>query len=85
MNAIRFHCFCKPYLIEENLKTEIQTRKEEQKKYGIYFDDDYNYLQHLRDSKEVSNIEWDLCERIYASDLKPQVDLPKKSEMKVRR
>lgn len=23
-------------------------RKEEQKMYGIYFDDDYNYLQHLR-------------------------------------
>ena len=24
-------------------------RKEEQEKYGIYFEDDYNYLQHLQE------------------------------------
>ena len=27
-------------------------RKEEQIKFGIYFDDDYDYLQHLRDAGE---------------------------------
>lgn len=26
-------------------------------KYGIYFDDDYNYLQHLRDV-DTNNVEW---------------------------
>ncbi|XP_053618389.1 protein LTV1 homolog [Plodia interpunctella] len=31
-----------------------EQRKEEQMKYGIYFDDDYNYLQHLKDTKEVT-------------------------------
>ncbi|XP_049789634.1 protein LTV1 homolog isoform X1 [Schistocerca nitens] len=30
---------------------ETEKRKEEQRKYGIFFDDDYDYLQHL---KEVS-------------------------------
>jgi len=47
----------------------LSKKKEELLKYGIYFDDDYDYLQHIRDSKEVSNIEWDYCERIYAPDV----------------
>lgn len=29
-------------------KEEKEQRLEEQHKYGIYFDDDYNYLQHLK-------------------------------------
>jgi len=58
-------------------------RKEELTKFGIYFDDDYDYLQHLKDSKEVSNIEWDVCERVYASELsKAKEELPTKSELK---
>ncbi|XP_063542601.1 protein LTV1 homolog isoform X2 [Cydia strobilella] len=31
-----------------------EQRIEEQRKYGVYFDDDYNYLQHLKDTKEVT-------------------------------
>ncbi|XP_063388030.1 protein LTV1 homolog [Cydia fagiglandana] len=31
-----------------------EQRREEQRKYGVYFDDDYNYLQHLKDTKEVT-------------------------------
>lgn len=27
---------------------DTEKRKEEQKKYGVHFDDDYNYLQHLK-------------------------------------
>ncbi|KPJ08097.1 Protein LTV1-like [Papilio machaon] len=34
----------------------LEQRKEEQRKYGIYFDDDYNYLQHLKDTKEVTMV-----------------------------
>lgn len=30
-------------------KADEQKRKEQQRKFGIYFDDDYNYLQHLKD------------------------------------
>lgn len=32
-------------------------RKEEQHKFGVYFEDDYNYLQHLRDVRELSQVE----------------------------
>lgn len=39
---------------EKKRKEEVEKRKEEQRKYGIFFDDDYDYLQHL---KEVSNAE----------------------------
>ncbi|XP_046447962.1 protein LTV1 homolog [Daphnia pulex] len=35
-------------------------QKEELAKLGIYFDDDYNYLQHLRDVKQTA--EWELAE-----------------------
>ncbi|XP_022646770.1 protein LTV1 homolog isoform X2 [Varroa destructor] len=35
----------------------IEKRLEEQRKYGIYFDDDYNYLQHLRDVRVVGEME----------------------------
>ncbi|KAI8433066.1 hypothetical protein MSG28_013924 [Choristoneura fumiferana] len=38
---------------QENQLTPEQ-RLEEQRKYGVYFDDDYNYLQHLKDTKEVT-------------------------------
>ncbi|XP_026728506.1 protein LTV1 homolog [Trichoplusia ni] len=31
-----------------------EQRREQQVKYGIYFDDDYNYLQHLKDTREVT-------------------------------
>lgn len=39
---------------EKDPELSTEQRKEEQKKYGIYFDDDYNYLQHLKDTKEVT-------------------------------
>lgn len=35
-------------------------KKEELKQYGIYFDDDYDYLQHLRDVNLTA--EWELAE-----------------------
>ncbi|KAL3172776.1 hypothetical protein MRX96_038963 [Rhipicephalus microplus] len=34
-----------------------EKRKEEQRKYGIYFDDDYNYLRHLKDVNTVADWE----------------------------
>ncbi|CAK1543476.1 unnamed protein product [Leptosia nina] len=39
---------------EKELELTPEQQKEEQRKYGIYFDDDYNYLQHLKDTKEVT-------------------------------
>ncbi|MPC36268.1 Protein LTV1 [Portunus trituberculatus] len=36
---------------------DTATNKSEQEKYGIFFDDDYDYLQHLRGVREAVN--WD--------------------------
>lgn len=38
-------------------KAPLEKRKEKQRKYGIYFDDDYNYLQHLKDVSCVADWE----------------------------
>lgn len=37
------------HVLVEAKPMDESKRKEEQMKYGVYFDDDYNYLQHLRD------------------------------------
>ncbi|KAM9819135.1 protein LTV1 homolog [Syngnathus typhle] len=31
-------------------KADVEKRREEQRDFGIFFDDDYNYLQHLKES-----------------------------------
>jgi len=28
----------------------VEKRREEQRKFGVFFDDDYNYLQHLKEA-----------------------------------
>ena len=33
---------------------EKQRRKEEEKEHGIFFDDDYNYLQHVKPRTNMS-------------------------------
>lgn len=43
-------------LVKVDNDEDRQKRKVEQEKFGIYFDDDYNYLQHLRD---VKTVEWE--------------------------
>ncbi|KAG7213301.1 hypothetical protein KM043_002600 [Ampulex compressa] len=45
----------------EKKPQEFKKRKEEQQKYGIYFDDDYDYLQHLRDVNSLTT-EWERIE-----------------------
>ncbi|CAG9570848.1 unnamed protein product [Danaus chrysippus] len=45
-----------PVKKEKEPDLSVEQRKEEQKKYGIYFDDDYNYLQHLKDTREVTMV-----------------------------
>lgn len=45
----------------EKKGTEVVKIKEEEQKYGIFFDDDYNYLQHLRDANKLS-VEWETVE-----------------------
>lgn len=53
--------------VTEKPKNEAQEKKkEEQVKYGIYFDDEYNYLQHMRDANTQS-VEWEKVEKIEAA------------------
>lgn len=54
-------------------KLDKKKRLEEQHKYGIYFDDDYDYLQHLRDTS--TKMEWEKVERIPAAN-PPKINLP---------
>jgi len=33
-----------------------EERLEEQRKFGVFYDDEYDYLQHLRDVNELQNV-----------------------------
>ncbi len=33
-----------------------ESRREEQRKYGVFYDDDYDYLQHLKDVNELYEV-----------------------------
>ncbi|XP_031626089.1 protein LTV1 homolog [Contarinia nasturtii] len=46
---------------------EREKRKEEERKYGIFFDDEYDYLQHLRTKEENNELH---CEYIPPVNLK---------------
>ncbi|XP_044279231.1 protein LTV1 homolog isoform X1 [Varanus komodoensis] len=37
-------------------KGDEEKRKEEQRKYGVFFDDDYDYLQHLKEASGLSEL-----------------------------
>lgn len=58
----------------EKKSSDNEKRKEEQQKYGIYFDDDYDYLQHLRDVNTLS-VEWERIEN--TNNSKCDKDIPK--------
>ncbi|OAD55241.1 Protein LTV1 like protein, partial [Eufriesea mexicana] len=51
-------------------------RKKEQQKYGIYFDDDYDYLQHLKDVNSLT-AEWEHLDCINSSKSNDQTNAPK--------
>lgn len=62
----------------EKKSLDSETRKKEQHKYGIYFDDDYNYLQHLKDVNTLS-VEWERVENTNNSKCDksaPKINLP---------
>lgn len=59
-------------------------RKKEQNKFGVFFDDDYDYLQHLREPGDRS-VRWEYVEPANvkkenvdetAIDRKPNLQLP---------
>lgn len=37
-------------------QVEAEKRREEQRNFGVFFDDDYDYLQHLKESSGPSEL-----------------------------
>ncbi|XP_051241119.1 protein LTV1 homolog [Dicentrarchus labrax] len=37
-------------------KGEVEKRREEQREFGVFFDDDYNYLQHLKEASATTEL-----------------------------
>ncbi|XP_031417993.1 protein LTV1 homolog isoform X2 [Clupea harengus] len=37
-------------------KAEVDKRREEQREFGVFFDDNYNYLQHLREGSQPTEL-----------------------------
>lgn len=54
-----------------------EKRKKEQQKFGIFFDDDYNYLQHLREP-DKNDVFWEEIPQksIQNEKAKPKIQLP---------
>lgn len=91
------------YLDEDNDEKNVPStsksaidRKAEQVKYGIYYDDDYDYLQHLVDVDEIPNVKFDIQPKessknpgimlpssLFESTVKEKVDLGKKAALPV--
>ncbi|XP_073698227.1 protein LTV1 homolog isoform X2 [Garra rufa] len=44
------------HVLVPTAKVEVEKRKQEQRKFGVFFDDDYNYLQHLRESAQTTEL-----------------------------
>ncbi|KAK2581269.1 hypothetical protein KPH14_008059 [Odynerus spinipes] len=57
----------------EKKPVDKKKRVEEQQKYGIYFDDDYDYLQHLKDVNTL-DIEWEQVETINVNKAEKTAD-----------
>lgn len=56
------HVLLPASLVDKTKGSNTSKRKEEQKKYGIFFDDDYDYLQHLRDVSRTT-CDWEPVEQ----------------------
>lgn len=57
----------------EKKPLDKKKRVEEQQKYGIFFDDDYDYLQHLKDVNTL-DVEWERVETINVSKAEKKTD-----------
>jgi len=62
-------------MLPKELRTEA---KEEERKFGVFYEDNYNYMQHLKDRNVVEH-DWSEADRflLEAKDAKPGVDQPK--------
>lgn len=43
---------------------QVEARREEQRQFGVFFDDDYDYMQHLKDTNEIYQV--GIVDRVYS-------------------
>lgn len=53
---------------------EVEKRKAEQRKYGIFFDDEYDYLQHLRTAEDHNAVHWEYIPPTNVKNKSKQLD-----------
>lgn len=89
-NAITFHLVHRsqqdPLVASEDASKHVlvpegekeKARREEQRKFGVFFDDEYDYMQHLKDTNEIYEVE--LVDRVYMENVEeikgPSLKLP---------
>jgi protein LTV1 len=57
-------------------KLDPEKRRKEQHSFGIFFDDDYDYLQHLREPGKQS-VHWEeIPQKAKTEKEKPKIQLP---------
>ena len=64
-------------------REEVKKRKEEERNFGVFFDDEYDYMQHLK-SRDVHEHDWDEVDKILserpeksgAASAKTNINLP---------
>ena len=62
---------------QQTSSQSVEQRKTEQRKFGVYYDDDYDYLQHLKATEEFEDEqEWELVKSSVSSNDKSKLLLP---------
>ena len=49
-------------VLKKKLTEEQQKRKEEEREFGVFYDDDYAYMKHLKDRSQVEH-DWSEADR----------------------
>ena len=62
-----------PQAAKHQKKAEAEKKKEELEKFGIFYEDDYDYMQHLRPTE--NSIEWERVENL--NDKKKEIEKEK--------
>lgn len=55
--------------VKEEQDSSADTRQAEQRQHGIYYDDDYDYMQHVRDRSDEGAIVWEAANPTRAGSL----------------
>ena len=58
-------------LLQQKLsKEEAKKRKEAEREFGVFYDDEYDYMQHMKSKEEFNQYEFEQIELVASSELK---------------